>query len=277
MRRLTLVPLLLLLAAGGGAAAGGPSPGAGIVVGGPGVVAPDGTVRYVTIPGNRTTTVAAIRVRDGLVLRWSSLRGTFGVPLVATDGTTEGVSADGGTLVVATYPGAPSSGTVTRLAVVSTRTLRPVRTIALHGSFTYDALSPDGRTAYLIEYRSADYASYRVRALDLASGHLVPGAIVDKREPDEAMQGSPLTRRLSRDGGWAYTLYSRKAANAFVHALDTRHRSAVCVDLPFRLEVGTAVRMALSADGTQLVLRRAGATLATVDTTSFEVKALRKP
>ena len=43
----------------------------------------------------------------------------------------------------------------------------------------------------MIEYAGQDPFDYRVRALDLASGRLEPGEIVDPRNPDEQMGGLP--------------------------------------------------------------------------------------
>src|SRR5256885_7641122 len=94
-----------VLAACAASAAGGPSPG--VLVGGSGVVSPNGAVRYVAYPRSRSTTVRAIGAHGGQVFRSVELRGRFGVPAVAYDGTTGGVSADGRTLVltsVATRP-----------------------------------------------------------------------------------------------------------------------------------------------------------------------------
>jgi hypothetical protein len=280
MRRLALIPLVssaaAAIAAVGAAAGGGPTPGT--VAGWDGVLAPSGAVRYVTLPARRTTTVAAVRVDDGRVLRFSTLQGGYGVPIVAFDGSSDGVSGDGGTLLLAGAVAAPTAGAVSRFAVLSTRTLQARRIVSLKGSFTYDALSPDGRTAYLVEYLSADWSHYRVRALDLVTGRLAPGAIVDKREPGEPMQGAPVTRRTSPDRDWAYTLYARSLGKAFVHALDTRHRLAVCVDLPWRIDLSMGVRMSSTADGTTLVLRQpAVGMLATIDTRLFRVTALRRP
>ena len=57
-------------------------------------------------------------------------------------------------------------------------------------------------------------------ALDLASGRLEGEPIMDPREPDEKMGGFPLSRTMSADGRWAYTLYTG-GEETFVHALDT--------------------------------------------------------
>jgi hypothetical protein len=92
------------------------------------------------------------------------------------------------------------------------------------------------------------------------------------------MEGSPVTRSSSPDRGWAYTLYARSAGHAFVHALDTRHRAAVCVDLPWRIGLGMGLRMWTTADGGQIVIRQPSVgTLATIDTSSFQVHAVRAP
>jgi hypothetical protein len=133
--------------------------------------------------------------------------------------------------------------------------------------WAYDALSPDGRTVYLIQILAGDNAlRYLVRAYDLALHKLVGGAITDRSEP-ESMTGYPLSRVESADGNWAYTLYFRPGAQSFIHALDTRDRQAVCIDLAWKGnpdDMG-AVRLTLSADGRQLVVRTlAGQPLATV-------------
>lgn len=283
MFRLVLVPLVAAVALGAVAAGarsdgGGPSPGA--VQGWDGVLAPGGQLRYVALWAGRQTAVAAVRVHGGRVVRSTAIRGTYGVPLVANDGTAGGLSADGKTLVLSTYPTIPGPQSVTRFAVLSTKTLRLQRAVTLRGSYSYDAISPDGSAMFLIEYLSLNTATqvahYRVRAFDLAAGRLLEGAITDRRERGQDMQGQPVTRATSGDSTWAYTLYSRYVGKGFVHALDTRHRAAVCVDLPWNVPAN--VRMALSADGRQLVLRQPEiGRFAVIDTKTFRVQALKKP
>jgi hypothetical protein len=107
--------------------------------------------------------------------------------------------------------------------------------------------------------------------LHLATGELDPTVIVDKRFPDERMQGYPLARAESPDGLWVYTLY-RDGARNFVHALMT-DGAALCIDLPpaaspagpwvLRLEPGQVLRVTNTADG-------AGAT---IDLGSLTVQA----
>jgi hypothetical protein len=243
---------------------GGPAPGA--TLGWDGVKRPQAQLRYVALPGGATTTaLAAVRVRDGRVVRFNVVRGVLGVPTVAFDGTTDGVSADGRRLVLTSAMGGRFP-VATRLVVVRLPTLRPVRTIALPGLWAFDAISPDGATIYALEYGSAD--RYSVRVIDARTGKVDPQAIVDRREPDETMRGTPIARAWSADRRWAYTLYAKPNGTAFVHGLDTVRRAAVCIDLPWRA-VGDAiwqVKLQLAHGGRTVTLRSPGVGLvATVD------------
>ena len=133
--------------------------------------------------------------------------------------------------------------------------------------WAYDALSPDGKTVFLTQVTGTDPLRYLVRAYDLSARRLVPGAIVDKQEP-EAMTGYPVSRVESADGVWAYTLYTRPGAHPFIHALNTRDRVAHCIDLASKgsLDDISSVRLALSPDEKLLVVRSRidGKTLLTV-------------
>ena len=282
LRRLAVVLSLAAaaVAAVAGAAAGDGGPSPGISLGGNGVAGPGGHLRYVAVSTDRGTLVESVRVRDGHVMHWKEIRGFFGIPLVTYDGVTGGLSHDLKTLILESYVGSPSGSAVSRFAVIDTRLFQVRRTITLRGSYAFDALAPDAATIYLIQYTSTrDWNRYRVRAYDLVRGRLLAGAIVDKREPAEAMQGSPMTRVTSTDGGWVYTLYARPRGSPFIHALDVRRRAAVCIDLPWKnIASGTlwGVRMAIS--GHEIVLsQRPIGRLATVDTRTFTVHAQRAP
>jgi hypothetical protein len=112
-----------------------------------------------------------------------------------------------------------------------------------------------------------------VRVYDLAAGRLLPEPIVDPDEASEPMRGYPITRAVSPDGRWAYTLYDGAGEHPFVHALDTVGRSAVCVDLDalagrddlfeLRLDVAEGGATFAVLDGTR--------PLAVVDTGTFAV------
>jgi hypothetical protein len=152
--------------------------------------------------------------------------------------------------------------------------LRVDRLITLRGDYSFDAISPGGAVLYLVRYVSAnDPTRYEVRAFDVRAGRLLPRPVVDPRERDEAMRGSPITRTTSPDGRWAYTLYDGAGATPFVHALDTSRREARCIDL--QLLVGRTdlwnLRLAISRDGSSLVVRTGRRPLVLVDTSTFRV------
>ncbi len=261
--------------------------------------------RYVALsPGRRdeVTVVARIERDGGKVDRWWSLRGGYYVPAVAYDRTGGGLSADGTTLVLTQLPRAYPPET-SRFAVLRTdrrpryphgtgrMRLDAVTRLALPGYFTFDAISPDGSTIYLIHTftpHGSLSGAYEVRALDTASSRLRPRPIVDPEEPDERMQGLPVTRAASPDGRWAYTLYDGNGGEPFLHALDTVLARAVCIDLP-QLEGRRDVfglGLGLADSGRELAVLSGGTstrrpqerpqtqTLLRIDTRSF---AVRKP
>ena len=229
-------------------------------------------VQYVASPGAAATVVRATN-RSGRVLRSVTVRGNMGFPLVAFDGTVEGLSADGRTLVVA-----PQRNTVHRksssFAVLAIPSLKVRRLIRLQGDFSYDALSANGQTLYLVEHMSAnDVLQYRVRAYDLSAGRLLKKMVTDKRRWQSVMTGVPMARAWSLDKRWAFTLYGG-GTSPFVHSLDTRNEYAVCIDLPQRfasIELAN-LRMEMQR-GNRLVIKHAvsGKTLAVLDTKNFRV------
>jgi hypothetical protein len=220
------------------------------------------------------TVVARVSQRGGRIEASRVLPGVVTIPAVAYDGSADGLSADGRTLVLV-VPRAGFPRARTTLRVLDARRLRTRRVVRLRGDFSFDALSPDGARLYLIQYRSpTDPTRYRVRALDLRSGRLLPDPIVDPAEPDEAMRGTPVTRAASPDGRWAYTLYEAAGGTPFVHALDTSGGSARCVDLDLLTPDDVAgARLAVSADGARLSVVRRGAAAAVIDAATFAVSA----
>ena len=48
------------------------------------------------------------------------------------------------------------------------------------------------------------------------------------------MTGYPVSRATAPDGRFVYTLYQQNDNYPFVHALDTVHRTAVCIGLPWK-------------------------------------------
>ncbi|HEY7603613.1 MAG TPA: hypothetical protein VH760_05065 [Gaiellaceae bacterium] len=270
--RLACALSFLLLAAAPAAAADGPSY---LMSGWTGVTAPGQSLRFVTLPGRSETVLAAVRRSTGRVIQWRSFRGTWGIPMVANDGTAGGLTRDGQMLVVADWQ--PSAGlrTSSRFMLVNTRTFGVWRRITLRGDFSFDALSPGGGTLYLIEHvESSSTSSYRVRAFDIARKRLLSRVIADRRQSKWLMSGDPVTRTTSADGRWVYTLYDQPDGYPFVHALDTVARTAVCIGIPWHgdgnILASTKLVLDPRADRLKLTTKR-GRPLFNVDTRTFWV------
>lgn len=260
---------MLATAAAAGAGKGGPSPG--VEFAGRGIANTSETARYVARPNGSSTTVTAYDA-DGR-LRRGTMRGVFGIPLVAFDGTLGGLSHDGRSLVLASPR---TVGGKTWFTTLSTTTMRPTRTIGLRGTWSYDALSPDGRTLYLVEHSPT--VSYRVRAYDVARGRLLKEAVIDPRLGGRAMTGMPVTRATGPGGVWEYTLYQKPEGVPFVHALDTVRGKALCIELPWRGDQSRLFLVRMRVEGRKLVLTRtSGAEVATIDTRAFAVHSHANP
>jgi hypothetical protein len=247
----------------------------GVDVGSQGVASRTSPIRYVTLPGAGETIVARTAVGGGRVLRFTRLPGNFTIPAVAYDGSASGLSADASTLVLI-QPRLKFPRARTPLAILDAKRLRLRKLITLRGDFSFDAISPQGRTLYLIQYVSPqDPTRYQVRAYDLRSQRLLAKPVVDPHER-EAMRGSPITRATSSDGHWAYTLYDGAGEEPFIHALDTSKRVARCIDLPMltgRQDL-SQLRITVAPDGSKLTVGTAGQKLALVDTKDFRASAL---
>lgn len=271
--RLTVMALAVAFATAATARADG-LPVLGIDIGPTGIATPDGTSRYVTIPAGARTVVARVAQDGGRVLASRSLPGNFTIPAVAYDGTASGLSPDAATLVLIS-PRASFPRARTALIALDARRLRPRRVLDLRGDFSFDAISPDGARIYLIQYLSPlDPTRYQVRSYDLPTRRLLPDAIVDPNEPGERMHGTPVTRAVSPDGRFAYTLYDRPGGAPFVHALDTAEGSARCIDLDLLTQRATSrMRLKVSADGAGLTVLDGGEPAAQIDTATSHVTA----
>jgi hypothetical protein len=252
----------------------------GVDVGSKGVTVPGAAARYVTLwSGPKTTVVARVRRNGGRVDRSRLLEGTFTIPAVAYDSSASGLSANGKVLVLiqprVSFPRARTS-----FAVLDARHLRVVKVLRLQGDFSFDAISPSGNRIYLIQYLSTnDPTKYAVRAFDVGADRLLPEPVVDPHEADEQMRGQPLSRAMSPDGRWAYTLYDGNGKAPFVHALDTSRATARCIDLD---ALGGAenlwrLRLSIRGGGKQLAVREGSRTELVVSTTTFAVSSPSAP
>jgi hypothetical protein len=281
---LSFAMLIALGAATSPAAADGlpvPMDGAGITT----TIAAGGEgARYATVPAGKATQLLRIDQGGGEVTGTRAIRGDFTIPLVALDWSSAGLSADGTTLALITprtnfrrFPRKETSFLI--VDVQETGRLQPREPVTLRGDFSFDALSPDGRTMYLVEYASKDYNDYAVREYDLTRRRLLKDPVQFSHEvkPGE-MRGLPMARATSPNGRRAYTLYNgggRARDEAFIHILDTVEGISHCIDLP-----GVSGREAwnlqldLPPGGRALNALRGSRVLASMDTKTY---AVRKP
>lgn len=271
MRRRILIVLAVAVACGIAAtmaSGAGPSPG----LSQPSTGLTSGNVRYLAVPAGSATSVQATSRQGGRVLREMTLNGVWGIPLVAFDGTAEGLLADGHTLLLAQslFKGQSLRKTTT-FALVDVRKMKLRGKIRLAGAFSFDALSSDGRYLYLIEYISPEDPSlYRVRVYDLGKSKLLAKIVADRKSWETGMQGSPISRTWK--DGWAYTLYGGNA-RPFIHALNTRRVEAVCIDMPWKgsPERVFDFKVRIDRDGHLVVRGPRGRALVVVDRHSFRI------
>jgi hypothetical protein len=83
------------------------------------------------------------------------------------------------------------------------------------------------------------------------------------------MRGSPVTRMLSTDGRWAYTLYDGGGNEPFVHALDTATSRAHCIDLPMLAAKNVQLMRFTRGPGSEIQIRANGVQLAVVNASTF--------
>ncbi len=238
--------------------------------GGEGVLTSDGVLRYVTlgVANGTRTELEAIQTKDGVVRQTLDLIESWGTPYIPSGSA--GLSRDGRTLVLAsTTYGSPS-----KFLVLDSRTLRIKSWVILKGTYSYDAMSPDGKRLYLIEYTQAKYGDlthYVVRGYDLAQNKLLPGRIADRTQRSWVMNGSPVTRTTSADGRWVYTLYMNPGGYPFIHALDTVRGVAHCVGLPIQNQNGLYNIVLSLHGGTLAVHWKSGRPYFVVDTATWRV------
>ena len=242
MQRLALIPLLLLAFAPAALAA-----------------APYPTISAARTEtqriGSHAVTVATANGTTSVLLAAGNaeILGSWGLPIVTLRGHRAGLAFDGSAAVVVRRD--PPEGH-SLFAVVDAR---GAHLIDLAGSFSVDALAPDGSTLYVVEHLAGGSGNrYAVRTVDVASGQLATGRLATKdigESWESAMDGRPYDRVVSADGSWVFTLY-RGRTRPFVHALRVAEGFAFCFDLPRRWQGAAAsLRLRLGA-GHEITIRR---------------------
>ena len=274
MRTRTRSRLRIAVALAAGTCVAGPAPGAaadGLPIVGivdttsQGVLNASGAQRYLAASGRADETlVMRVATGSGQLLRHTWIAGEYSVPGVAIDGDTSGISEDGRTLVLIrpriTFPQRETS-----LAVLDAERLSVERRIDLDGDFSFDAISPDGTTAFMVQYPDPrDRTHYRLRVLDLRTGKLEPGSLLPENEPGEEMRGFPLARATASEGRWEFTLYDGgqvvrgygrgEPGEPFVHAIDMVAERTLCIDLDWDIDRRTLSNLQLqpSEDGASI-------------------------
>jgi hypothetical protein len=155
--------------------------------------------------------------------------GAWQLPVPVGGAAPEGLAWNAGRAVLASTD-IPSR--FVTLPLDTDKTRPSVIDLSKDGSFTFDALSTDGKLLYLAQ--AADSSGKpvdKIRAYDIARGSLFPDPVVDKAGGSEAMSGVAVARVRSKDGSGVYTVYEG-AEHPFVHALLTDMQISICIDLP---------------------------------------------
>ena len=212
------------------------------------VSSPDGSVYY-TLEGASPTRLRWTDAKTGHPMTQLTLPGAYAFASEASPAPT-GFSPNGRWLVLVGDVGATSS-----FAIVDTSLVRLAAFAKVPGSFSYDAISDDGSSLYLIERMTPDAArqlpgvnpqyGYRVRVYDVPAAFLSETLVVDVKLAAETNSNNAETRIdgimtgiyqssvPSRDGRWNFSFYYNPNRGPFIHVLHLDSRSAFCIlDLP---------------------------------------------
>jgi YVTN family beta-propeller protein len=212
------------------------------------VASPDGSVYY-ALEGSSPTTLRWTEAKTGRSITQLKLPGAYAF---ASEGglAPAGFSPNGRWLVLVGDTGAKSS-----FAIVDTSLVKLAAFADVPGPFTYDAISDDGSSLYLIEKITAEAAralpgvnaayGYRVRVYDVPAAKLSETLVVDVKlaaetnsnnaetRVDGIMSGIYQSSVPSRDGRWNFSFYYNPNRGPFIHVLHLDSRSAFCIlDLP---------------------------------------------
>lgn len=198
-----------------------------------GVAAPDWSAYY-TVEAGGTTLVRVLDPLTGAERKVIKVPGRYDLGSAYRVAPT-GLSRSGALLTLEAAPRPTGSG----FAVVDTRN-DSVMTVSAPGEMTFDVVSDDGATLYLVEHKPDN--RYNVRLFDLGVGRLDEKPIGDLKQVEVSTPAN-VARGLmagiyqaSVDGrlsSWHFSLYSNPGRRPFIHALNVNGRYATCIlDLP---------------------------------------------
>ena len=239
------------------------------------VASPDGSVYY-ALEGASPTTLRWTEAKTGRPITQLTLPGAYAFAGEA-GAAPAGFSPNGRWLVLVGDTGAKSS-----FGIVDTSLVKLAAFAEVPGPFTYDAISDDGTSLYLIEKITPEAAralpgvnaayGYRVRVYDVPAGKLSDTLVVDVKlaaqtdgnnaetRIDGIMNGIYQSSVPSRDGRWNFSFYYNPGRGPFIHVLHLDSRNAFCIlDLPI---VSGGYQMRL---GWSLALTPSGRTLYAVN------------
>ena len=223
----------------------------------PGAATPDWR-RYWTVgTAGGTAPMTTLRELDpasGAELRTVEIEGRWAMPSSYGAAPT-GFSTDGSWLVLAAPQTKTGATTTSAFAVIDTVHATLARTVIAPGDHTFDAISADGRSLYVVEHLGSP-TQYRVRVAGGGGAALSVAPIVDIKVAAPQMNGIYHSSVMRPGGTWNYGLYFSPTKGAFIHALNTAQLYAQCIlDVP---DGGPAVRaawsMLLSPVGSHLYL-----------------------
>lgn len=223
----------------------------------PGAATPDWR-RYWTVASAdgaaTTTTLRELDPATGTELRTLEIEGRWAMPS-SYGAAPSGFSTDGSWLVLAAPQTKTGTATTSAFAVIDTVRAAVARTVIAPGDHTFDAISADGRSLYVVEHLGYP-AQYRVRVAGGGGAALSIAPIVDIKVAAPQMNGIYHSSVARAGGLWNYGLYFSPTKGAFIHALNTAQLYAQCIlDVP---DGGPAVRaawsMLLSPVGSHLYL-----------------------
>ena len=235
------------------------------------------------LPGSAQ--LKAIDPASGRTIAQTAIPGGYTLPNLAFQGPTGGLSPNGQWLALTKNSPSPSgegqgggASITTNFLVGSSALTDSFKAIHVNGDFVFDALSNDGQSLYLIQ-KMGDPNHYQVRLYDVGAGSLMPQVVVDKREPNEPMNGIRGDSAADPAGNYVYTVYIRQAG-PFIHALPLDHSPiAWCVDLPSTaandMEKQFHWALAVSPDGGSVYAANASLGTVAVMTTGQPPKIVR--